>query len=109
MSRRESHDPSFRRSSCQYRLGAFGFIGGSQIDEASRDGTAVPNAAYYDQREVMHWVQENIRSFGGDPTKVTLVGQSAGAQSIGAHLVANGGDNQGLFRAAILQSATLST
>lgn len=93
----------------EYRLGPFGFLGGSGIEQAARNGTGIPNAGYYDQREVMRWVQKNIRAFGGDPKKVTIFGQSAGAQSVGAHLLANGGNNEGLFRAAIMQSGGPST
>lgn len=93
----------------EYRLGAFGFMGGSEVERASRNATAIPNAGYYDQQEVMKWVQKNIRSFGGDPEKVIIFGQSAGAQSVGAHLIANEGDNKGLFRGAILQSGAAAT
>ncbi|KAG0697428.1 Alpha/Beta hydrolase protein [Suillus ampliporus] len=52
----------------------------------------------------MRWVQKYIGAFGGDPTKVTLWGQSAGGVSIGLHMVSNGGNTEGLFRAAWMQS-----
>lgn len=96
----------------EYRLGAFGYLGGSQVLAESKRGgekAATPNAGYYDQRETMKWLQKNIKSFGGDPSRVTIFGQSAGAQSVSIHLLANGGDNQGLFSGAILQSGAPAT
>ncbi|KAJ8046868.1 cAMP-regulated D2 protein [Holothuria leucospilota] len=49
-----------------------------------------------DQRLALQYVKDNIANFGGDPNKVTLAGQSAGAQSIGLHLLAN--DSEPLFQ-----------
>ncbi|XP_070543411.1 cAMP-regulated D2 protein-like [Ptychodera flava] len=80
-----------------YRLGAFGFlVTGSGKDDATG------NYAILDQRMAMEWVQANIASFGGDPTRVTLFGQSAGAQSVAVHLMSEKSDN--LFHRAIIQS-----
>ena len=45
------------------------------------------NQGIMDQVQAMRWVQENIRNFGGDPNRVTIFGQSAGASSVGLHLV----------------------
>lgn len=78
-----------------YRLGADGFL---YLD----DSGAVPNLGLLDQVAALRWVRENIASFGGDPDRVTVFGQSAGAMSIGALLAMP--DAAGLFRRAILQS-----
>lgn len=66
-----------------YRLGAFGWLPGADLQA---DGTA--NAALYDQRTALHWVQKYIHLFGGDSTRVTLMGESAGAGSIMHQIVA---------------------
>lgn len=62
--------------STQYRLGAYGFLSSSEVRE---NGQA--NAGLLDQRSALDWVQRNIRSFGGDPSKVTIIGGSAGGGS----------------------------
>ena len=72
--------------SVQYQLSAFGFLGGKEALE----GRAT-NLGFRDQRLALHWIQENIAAFGGDPSKVTIWGESAGAQSVGIHLLAYNG------------------
>ncbi|KAF5595001.1 carboxylesterase type B [Fusarium pseudocircinatum] len=87
--------------SANYRLGALGWLAGSKLDPE----TMVANAALYDQRLALEWIQDNIHQFGGDPTRVTIMGESAGGASIYHHLTAFGGkDEAKLFQRAIPQS-----
>lgn len=65
-----------------YRLDVAGFLGGLTGTMA-----ASGNAGLMDQAAAMKWVQRNISKFGGDPTQVTIAGESAGASSVGAHLL----------------------
>jgi carboxylesterase type B len=86
----------------QYRLGVFGFPGnvsGLPPDEL--------NAGFRDQKMALRWIQENIASFGGDPKRVTIFGESAGAVSVDAQLVSELVNPP--FHAAILQSGGLHT
>ncbi|KAM5544412.1 hypothetical protein V8D89_002072 [Ganoderma adspersum] len=80
-----------------YRLHAFGFLGGKEVKDAG-----IGNIGLHDQREGLRWIKKYIGAFGGDPDKVTIWGPSAGGMSVAAHLFANGGDNEGLFRAGIM-------
>lgn len=81
-----------------YRLGTLGFLADPAL---SPDGD-VGNYGLADQQASLRWVRDNIAEFGGDPTKVTIAGESAGAMSVCDHLIAP--ESTGLFRAAILQS-----
>ncbi|KAF2136678.1 uncharacterized protein K452DRAFT_237078 [Aplosporella prunicola CBS 121167] len=83
-----------------YRLGAFGWLAGPTFQE---DGTA--NAALYDQRLALKWVQDNIHLFGGDKDRVTVFGESAGGGSIMHQITAWGGREAAPFQQAIPQSA----
>lgn len=83
-----------------YRLGALGWLAGPDLQA---DGTA--NAGLYDQQLALRWVQHNIHLFGGDPRKITVLGESAGAASILHHITAFGGlKGPAPFQQAILQS-----
>lgn len=55
-----------------YRLSGWGWLYSKEIQD-----TGVTNIGLRDQRLALHWVQENIEAFGGDPTKVTIFGESA--------------------------------
>ena len=68
------------------QLGAFGFM---SSDEIYRNG--VVNAALYDQQFALKWVQKNIHLFGGDCSKVTIAGESAGGGSVMLQAMAYGG------------------
>ncbi|KAI0322091.1 carotenoid ester lipase precursor [Amylostereum chailletii] len=87
--------------SMNYRVSAFGFLAGQEVKDAG-----VGNLGLHDQRLAFRWIQKYIGVFGGDPSKVTIWGESAGAISIGLHMVANGGDTEGLFRAGFMQSGS---
>ncbi|GLB40131.1 putative type-B carboxylesterase lipase family protein [Lyophyllum shimeji] len=87
----------------QYRLGVFGFLPGSKV----KAGGAL-NAGLLDQEFALRWVQEHITKFGGDPSKVTIWGESAGAGSVLQHVIAHDGQTTPpLFRAAITSSSFL--
>ncbi|KAF3767925.1 hypothetical protein M406DRAFT_61678 [Cryphonectria parasitica EP155] len=85
--------------SLNYRLQGLGYLFSEEILSQG-----VANLGYKDQRLALHWIQENIAAFGGDPTKVTIWGESAGASSVGYQLVAYGGRDDKLFRGAIEES-----
>jgi len=86
-----------------YRLGALGFLS----DPALRaEDATVPTSGNYgllDQIAAFSWVKANIAAFGGDPTKVTIFGESAGGSSMLVHLASP--RSQGLFQRVIVESA----
>lgn len=83
-----------------YRLGILGFLHLGEIggEEYASSG----NCGILDQVAALEWVKENIAAFGGDPERITVFGESAGAMSIGVLLGFPAA--QGLFQQAILQS-----
>ncbi|KAI9159086.1 Lipase 4 [Paramyrothecium foliicola] len=85
--------------SLNYRLSAFGFLAGQEVRDAG-----IANNGFRDQRLALHWIKENIRAFGGSPDKITIYGESSGAESVSAHVFAYNGRDDGLFQAAIGQS-----
>lgn len=83
-----------------YRLGALGF---ACLDEiGGREIGAVPNAGLLDQVAALRWVRDNAEAFGGDPSNVTIFGESAGGMSVGTLLALPAA--RGLFQRAIAQS-----
>lgn len=72
--------------SFNYRLNVYGFLGGGEARDAG-----VANNGFRDQRLALRWVQENIASFGGDADKVTIFGESAGAESVTVQILAFNG------------------
>ncbi|KAM0543275.1 hypothetical protein ACHAPJ_012359, partial [Fusarium lateritium] len=85
-----------------YRLNLFGSITCRELDEESEalGEVPIPNQGLQDQRIALQWVQSYIHEFGGDPARVTLCGESAGAYSVLCHL--KGGVP--LFHQAMIQS-----
>jgi carboxylesterase type B len=82
-----------------YRLGAFGWLAGRTLQS---NGTA--NAGLYDQMLAVDWIRQNIHLFGGDPERITLMGESAGGGSIMYLMTAFGGAIPASFQQVILQS-----
>lgn len=77
----------------QYRLGAFGFLPGNDV---KADGAL--NAGLLDMNFALQWVQKYIEKFGGDPTRVTIAGESAGGAAVMYQAMAYGGaQNVSLF------------
>lgn len=89
-----------------YRVGGFGFMPGAEI---LADGAA--NLGLLDQRLALEWVADNIALFGGDPSKVTIWGESAGSISVLDQMLLYDGDTNykgsPLFRGAMMNSGTI--
>lgn len=71
-----------------YRTNAFGFLPGQEVHD---DPKSDLNAGLLDQQYALEWVHKYIHHFGGDPSQVTIIGQSAGGGSTVAQSLANGG------------------
>ncbi len=89
-----------------YRVGALGFLAHPRLDNESPQNVS-GNYGLLDQIAAMQWVQRNIGQFGGDPSRVTIFGQSAGGESILIHMVSP--QTRGLYRQAIVESGTFWT
>ena len=84
-----------------YRLGPFGFLAHPELSKESSHH-ASGNYGLLDQNAALKWVQKNIAAFGGDPSKVTIFGQSGGAYAVTSQVASP--LSKGLFRGAIIQS-----
>lgn len=89
-----------------YRLSAFGFLAGKELKNAGAS-----NLGLLDQRLGLEWTADNIEAFGGDPTKVTIWGESAGSISVFDQMALYNGNNKykgkALFRGAIMNSGSI--
>jgi para-nitrobenzyl esterase len=84
-----------------YRLGFLGFFAQQAIDE---EGHLNGNYGLMDQQLALRWVRRNIGAFGGDPSRTTMFGESAGGQSVYSHLASPAA--AGLFQRAISESGS---
>lgn len=110
-----------------YRLNIFGFVGSDALRSRDSDSGSTGNYGIQDQRLAFDWVHKNIgklfniwwhcsfflnnfgffvASFGGDPEKVTIFGESAGAGSMSAHLVMP--RSRGLYHRVVLESGAFA-
>jgi len=87
--------------SIAYRVGPLGFMAHPELT-AEAPNKVSGNYGLLDQIEGLKWVQKNIKAFGGDPSKVTIFGESAGAESVS--ILAASPLARGLFRGAISES-----
>jgi para-nitrobenzyl esterase len=87
--------------SMNYRLNIFGFLAGKSLGDHSGD------YGLQDQQFALKWVQDNVANFGGDPSKVTIFGESAGASSVCDQIASP--TASGLFEGAISTSGEYNT
>jgi len=85
--------------SIAYRVGPFGFLAAPQL---GREGKGSGNYGLLDMIAALQWVKKNIESFGGDPTRVTIFGESAGG--IAVSMLCASPQAKGLFQRAISES-----
>jgi len=93
--------------SVDYRLGVFGFMAHPALTAEDPAHPGSGNYGIEDQVAALRWVHKHIAAFGGDPTRVTVFGQSAGAISVCAHLASPLA--AGLFQGAIMESGPCAT
>ncbi|KAJ3043035.1 hypothetical protein HDV00_005942 [Rhizophlyctis rosea] len=91
-----------------YRLGVFGYLGSSELQHSNTDNST-GNYGFLDQRAALIWIQDNIKSFGGDPSRVILWGQSAGAQSTLWHLIYTNAAAKSLKRQPLFHQVVMNS
>jgi carboxylesterase type B len=84
-----------------YRLGVFGFL------YAGGAGGIDSNVAILDQRRALQWAFDNVAAFGGDPQRITIFGQSAGAESVLLHVAAPASPTAHIIKGAISESGPI--
>lgn len=84
-----------------YRVGVLGYLAHPQLSKESPHNTS-GNYALLDQEAALGWIQRNIAAFGGDPDRVTIFGESAGAANIISQLAVP--QSKGLYSQAIVES-----
>jgi para-nitrobenzyl esterase len=87
-----------------YRLSAFGFLALPGLS-AEAPYRASGNYGFLDQRAALEWVRKNVAAFGGDPSRVTIAGESAGSRSVSVQLLSP--LSKGLFAGAIMESGSV--
>ena len=85
-----------------YRLGSFGWLGLSQLDAETANGSSSGNYGLLDMLASLRWIQDNIAAFGGDRENVTIAGTSAGGIAVCALMTAR--LHERLFQRAIIES-----
>jgi para-nitrobenzyl esterase len=88
--------------SFNYRVGRFGTFALPQLTAANADGGRLGNYGIMDQIAALKWVRQNIAAFGGDPSNVTIIGESAGGISM--HFLVTSPEARGLFQKAFVMS-----
>lgn len=82
-----------------YRLGALGYL-------TTEDEDAPGNWGFSDQVQALDFVKKNIKAFRGDPQRITLMGDTAGAVSVGLHLISPASRRKGYYHQVIMMSGT---
>lgn len=100
------YQPAIITVAIEYRLGVFGFLAAPELSAESPHHSS-GNYALLDQIAALRWVRDNIAAFGGDPKRVTVAGQSAGAMDVG--MLMRSPLARGLFVGAIQESGVLAS